>query len=355
MAAAEGSEARPVSDPAVRASRWLVVGANGMLGHDLVDVIAAAGHEVVGMDLPEIDITVAATPWQPPSTRSAPTWSSTPPPTPPSTPPRSTRTLALRVNGEGPRVLAAADRAASRHPAGAHHHGLRVRRRRQRAPTPRTPPPAPRSAYGRTKLAGELAVRERPAGPRHSSCARRGSTASTAPTSSGPCSPSRRPSPRSPSSTTSAASRPGAATSRARSSRCSTPTPLPGIYHGTSSGRDDVVRVHARDLPAHRRRPASGSSRRRPTRSRARRRDRRTACWATIAGPRSASPPIRDWHEALAEALPLMRATGDHVGRSAASRGRIRTGRWPVSRSNSRSASSVVSVAIRSSRRLNFR
>ena len=38
-------------------TRWLVVGANGMLGHDLMEVIAEAGQEVVGMDLPEIDIT----------------------------------------------------------------------------------------------------------------------------------------------------------------------------------------------------------------------------------------------------------------------------------------------------------
>ena len=45
-----------MSDAAVP-MRWLVVGANGMLGHDLMEVIAEAGHEVVGMDLPEIDIT----------------------------------------------------------------------------------------------------------------------------------------------------------------------------------------------------------------------------------------------------------------------------------------------------------
>ena len=37
--------------------RWLVVGAKGMLGQDLVDLARAAGAEVNPLDLPEIDIT----------------------------------------------------------------------------------------------------------------------------------------------------------------------------------------------------------------------------------------------------------------------------------------------------------
>lgn len=37
--------------------RLLVVGANGMLGHDVLRAGARAGHELVGVDLPEIDIT----------------------------------------------------------------------------------------------------------------------------------------------------------------------------------------------------------------------------------------------------------------------------------------------------------
>ncbi len=37
--------------------RVLVVGAQGMLGHDVLRVGARAGHELVGVDLPEIDIT----------------------------------------------------------------------------------------------------------------------------------------------------------------------------------------------------------------------------------------------------------------------------------------------------------
>ena len=36
--------------------RVLILGANGMLGHALMDVFAR-GHEVAGVDLPELDIT----------------------------------------------------------------------------------------------------------------------------------------------------------------------------------------------------------------------------------------------------------------------------------------------------------
>ena len=37
-------------------ARWLVVGAAGMLGTDLVEVLGARGHEVSGVDLPAVDI-----------------------------------------------------------------------------------------------------------------------------------------------------------------------------------------------------------------------------------------------------------------------------------------------------------
>ncbi len=37
-------------------ARWLVVGAAGMLGTDLVEVLRRRGHDVVGADLPEVDI-----------------------------------------------------------------------------------------------------------------------------------------------------------------------------------------------------------------------------------------------------------------------------------------------------------
>lgn len=37
--------------------KWIVIGANGMLGHDLVKELKGVGHEVVPLDLPEVDIT----------------------------------------------------------------------------------------------------------------------------------------------------------------------------------------------------------------------------------------------------------------------------------------------------------
>jgi dTDP-4-dehydrorhamnose reductase len=40
--------------------RWFVAGANGMLGQDLCAVLEAAGHEVTRRDLPELDILDAA-------------------------------------------------------------------------------------------------------------------------------------------------------------------------------------------------------------------------------------------------------------------------------------------------------
>jgi dTDP-4-dehydrorhamnose reductase len=38
--------------------KLVYIGANGMLGHDMMDAAAARGVEVVGLDLPQIDITV---------------------------------------------------------------------------------------------------------------------------------------------------------------------------------------------------------------------------------------------------------------------------------------------------------
>lgn len=35
----------------------LVIGANGMLGHDVMDACRAAGHDTLGFDLPELDVT----------------------------------------------------------------------------------------------------------------------------------------------------------------------------------------------------------------------------------------------------------------------------------------------------------
>lgn len=37
--------------------RWVITGVNGMLGHDLMERVRQSGHEAIGLDLPEIDIT----------------------------------------------------------------------------------------------------------------------------------------------------------------------------------------------------------------------------------------------------------------------------------------------------------
>jgi dTDP-4-dehydrorhamnose reductase len=138
-------------------SRWLVVGANGMLGHDLIEVIAEAGHDVVGMDLPEIDITsrdsvaAALNATRPDVVVNSAAYTAV-------DAAEEHEDVALRVNGEGPRILAEAI---------AERPGIRlvhlstdyVFAGDARTPYAEDAPPAPRSAYGRTKLAGEIAVR----------------------------------------------------------------------------------------------------------------------------------------------------------------------------------------------------
>lgn len=136
--------------------RWLVVGAAGMLGRDLVDVAEAAGHDVVGMDLPQLDITsresvheaiAAAKPDVVVNTAAFTAVDAA----------EDDEARALRVNGEGPRVLAAALER---------HHARLVQLSTDyvfagaaTTPYPEDAVPEPVSAYGRTKLSGEVAVR----------------------------------------------------------------------------------------------------------------------------------------------------------------------------------------------------
>lgn len=138
-------------------ARWLVVGANGMLGRDLVDVIAGAGQEVIGMDLPEVDITSAqsveaalevANPHVVVNCAAYTAVDAA----------EEHEELALRVNGEGPRMLAQA--IAVRPGVRLVHIGTDyVFAGDSTTPYREDSIPDPRSAYGRTKLAGEVAVR----------------------------------------------------------------------------------------------------------------------------------------------------------------------------------------------------
>jgi dTDP-4-dehydrorhamnose reductase len=135
----------------------LVVGAAGMLGHDLLEVIARAGHEVVGVDLPEVDITSPASVdavlerVRPGVVVNAAAYTAV-------DAAEEHEELALRVNGEGPGVLAA---ALARRPEGrlVHVSTDYVFSGTASVPYSEDAQPAPASAYGRTKLAGEVAVR----------------------------------------------------------------------------------------------------------------------------------------------------------------------------------------------------
>ena len=137
-------------------SAWLVVGANGQLGRDLMEILPAAGHTAVGLDLPDVDITnrksVAAAladgGYDVVVNAAAYTAVDAA---------EEDEATALRVNGDGPAVLAAVV---------AGHHGMRLVQvstdyvfdGRASAPYQEAAAPNPTSAYGRTKLAGEEAV-----------------------------------------------------------------------------------------------------------------------------------------------------------------------------------------------------
>lgn len=133
--------------------RWLVVGADGMLGQDLVATIAAAGHEVTGVDRPHIDITDPASveahvPGHDVVANCA-AWTAV-------DAAEEHEAAAFAVNATGVANLA---RATAR--AGArlvHISTDYVFAGDASAPYAEDAPQAPRSAYGRTKAAGEWAL-----------------------------------------------------------------------------------------------------------------------------------------------------------------------------------------------------
>ncbi len=136
---------------------WLIIGANGMLGHDLITAAAAAGHDVTGLGRPEVDITApqsvaSALESVPDVVVNAAAFTAV-------DAAEEQEELALRVNGDGPRNLA----RAARELVGTrlvHISTDYVFSGDATQPYPEDAAAAPRSVYGRTKLAGEVGVRE---------------------------------------------------------------------------------------------------------------------------------------------------------------------------------------------------
>lgn len=138
--------------------RVLVTGANGQLGSELVALYSArSGDEVLGVDLPDVDITssdsVAAvfSSFAPDVVINCAAWTAV-------DAAEENEAGALAVNGEGPRVLARACRDA-----GAWLVQIStdyVFSGDATSPYAENASPDPRSAYGRTKLVGEQAVIE---------------------------------------------------------------------------------------------------------------------------------------------------------------------------------------------------
>ncbi|MFD4576267.1 dTDP-4-dehydrorhamnose reductase [Streptomyces sp. NPDC058417] len=136
--------------------RWLVTGAGGLLGRDTVAELTRRGEQVTGLDRAALDVTRpdavhrAVRDHRPDLVVNCAGWTAV-------DAAETHEQDALRVNGDGPRHLAeacAAHGARLLHVSTDYVFGDHARR----TPYPEDHPPAPRSAYGRTKLAGERAV-----------------------------------------------------------------------------------------------------------------------------------------------------------------------------------------------------
>ncbi|MEU9035191.1 dTDP-4-dehydrorhamnose reductase [Streptomyces sp. NPDC048352] len=136
---------------------WLVTGAGGMLARDLLGRLADAGIDAVAAGRAELDVTdpaavrAAFAAHRPALVVNCAAWTAV-------DAAEDHEAQALAVNGTGPRLLAGACRAAGspllQLSTDYVFDGLR------REPYPEHAAAAPRSAYGRSKLAGERAVLE---------------------------------------------------------------------------------------------------------------------------------------------------------------------------------------------------
>ena len=138
--------------------RVLVIGSNGQLGTDLVEALDqrhAVG--VLGLDLPEIDITdpqsveLVFGGFDPDVVVNCAAWTAV-------DAAEEREEAALLVNGVGPRIIAEECRKAGAWLV--HVSTDYVFDGHATVPYAEDDPPDPASAYGRTKLAGETAVRE---------------------------------------------------------------------------------------------------------------------------------------------------------------------------------------------------
>jgi dTDP-4-dehydrorhamnose reductase len=136
---------------------WLITGAGGMLGQDLVALLRASGGEVTARDRGELDITdpaavaSAVRQTRPDVVVNCAAWTAV-------DAAEAHEDRALAVNGGGAANLAAACAAAGARlvqPSTDYVFGGTGSR-----PHAEDEEPAPRTAYGRTKLAGEQAVLE---------------------------------------------------------------------------------------------------------------------------------------------------------------------------------------------------
>ncbi|EGX56611.1 putative dTDP-4-dehydrorhamnose reductase [Streptomyces zinciresistens K42] len=136
--------------------RWLVTGAGGMLGRDTVAELRTRGEPVTALDRAALDITDPAavgralTAHRPGLLVNCAAYTAV-------DAAEQDEERALRVNGDGPRLLARA--CAARGIRLVHLSTDYVFAGDAHAPYPEDHPTAPRTAYGRTKLAGERAVR----------------------------------------------------------------------------------------------------------------------------------------------------------------------------------------------------
>lgn len=138
--------------------RALVIGSNGQLGTDLAELLSGrAGTAMLALDLPDIDITdpqsveLVMGGFDPDLVINCAAWTAV-------DAAEENEDAALRVNGLGPRLLAAECRLAGAWLV--HVSTDYVFSGTADSPYAEDEAPDPRSAYGRTKLAGEDAVRE---------------------------------------------------------------------------------------------------------------------------------------------------------------------------------------------------